>query len=150
MPVRWLSKRQTTVETLTYGSELIAACIAVELILEIRYALQMLGVPINEPALLLCDNKSVVLNTTLPSSVLKKKHCAICYHQVHEACAGGIICFVHISSEENIADLLTKSLGKGTFYELTKRVLFCNPDCLKNDKPSNAVAEKSVEELKKD
>ena len=102
----------------------------------------MLGVPINEPALLLGDNKSVVLNTTLPSSVLKKKHCAICYHRVREACAGGIIRFVHISSEENIADLLTKSLGKGAFYELTKQVLFRNPDCLKNEKSVDTAVEK--------
>jgi len=130
MPVRWVSKRQATVETSTYGSELIAARIAVELILEMRYVLRMLGVPVNEPALLLGDNQSVVLNTTLPSSVLKKKHCAISYHRIREACAGSIVRFVHINSPENIADLLTKSLGKAAFYELTKRTLFRNPDCL--------------------
>ena len=130
MPVHWVSKRQATVETSTYGLELITARIAVELILEMRYVLRMLGVPVNEPALLLGDNKSVVLNTTLPSSVLKKKHCAISYHRIREACAGSIVHFVHINSLENIADLLTKSLGKATFYELMKQTLFRNPDCL--------------------
>ena len=65
------------VETSTYGLELVAARIAVELILEMHYHLRMLGIPINEPALLLGDNKSVGLNTTLPLSVLKKKHNAI-------------------------------------------------------------------------
>ena len=129
MPIRWVSKRQTTVETSTYGSELIAARIAVELILEMRYVLRMLGVPIPEPALLLGDNKSVVLNTTLPSSVLKKKHCSICYHCIREACAGSILRFAHISSSDNIADLMTKSLGKASFIELTNRVLFRSPPC---------------------
>ena len=33
------------------------------------------------------DNKSVVVNTTIPSSALKKKHCAVAYHQVCEAVA---------------------------------------------------------------
>ena len=39
MPIRWISKRQATVETSTYGSELVTARIATELIMEIRYKL---------------------------------------------------------------------------------------------------------------
>ena len=73
MPVRAISKRQKTVETSTYGSELVAARIATELILETRYMLRCLGVKLDGPALMLGDNMSVVLNTTVPSSVLKKK-----------------------------------------------------------------------------
>ena len=82
MPLRWYSKKQSTVETSTYGSELVAARIAVDLILEVRYGLQMLGIPLDGPALMLGDNKSVVLNTTFPSSQLKKKHNAVSYHRV--------------------------------------------------------------------
>ena len=76
-PIRWISKRQKTVETSTYGSELVATRIAVELILEIRYTLRMLGVPIEGPAMMVGENLSVILNTTVPSSQLKKKHNAI-------------------------------------------------------------------------
>ena len=134
MPIRWYSKKQSTVETSTYGSELVAARIAVELILELRYALRMLGVPVNEPALLLGDNMSVVLNTTIPSSILKKKHNAICYHRVREACAAGIVRFAHIPSHENIADLCTKSLGKATFYSLMKRIFHRIPECFNDQR----------------
>ncbi len=70
-PIKWLSKKQKTVETSTYGSELVAAHIATKMVMEIRYNLRMLGVPIEGPALMLGDNKSVVLNTTMPSSALK-------------------------------------------------------------------------------
>jgi hypothetical protein len=38
-PIRWVSKRQKTVETSTYCSELVASRVATELILEIRYVL---------------------------------------------------------------------------------------------------------------
>ena len=38
-PVQWVCKRQKTVESSTYGSELVAARVATELIMEIRYAL---------------------------------------------------------------------------------------------------------------
>ena len=55
-----------------------------DLAMEIRYILRMLGVKIDGSALMLGDNKSVVINTTIPSSVLKKKHCAIAYHQTRK------------------------------------------------------------------
>ena len=128
-PVRWISKRQKTVETSTYGSELIAARVASELIMEVRYNLRMMGVPIDGPAMLLGDNMSVVLNTTLPSSVLKKKHNAISYHRVRECIAAKILKFVHISSENNLADIMTKPLGGPAFYKLTKQWLFRVPKC---------------------
>ena len=44
----WLSKRQKTVETSTYGSELVAASIAVNLLIEMCYKLRMLGVNLEE------------------------------------------------------------------------------------------------------
>jgi hypothetical protein len=49
-PIRWIYKRQKTVETSTYGSELVASRIATELILEIRYMLRSLGVALDGPA----------------------------------------------------------------------------------------------------
>jgi hypothetical protein len=71
-PIRWVSKRQKTVERSTYGSELVASKIAKELLfLEVRYMFRSLGVALDGPALMLGDNMSVVLNTTVPSSILK-------------------------------------------------------------------------------
>jgi hypothetical protein len=126
-PIRWLSKRQKTVETSTYGSELVASRMATDLILEYRYALRMLGTPLDGPALLLGDNYSVILNTTVPSSMLKKKHNAVAYHRVREAIAAGIMRFAHIPSEQNFADILTKPLGPTTFHRLAKPLLFRQP-----------------------
>ena len=129
-PVRVICKRQKTVETSTYGSELVAASVETELIMETRYMLRMLGVKLDGPALMLGDNMSVVLNTTLPSSVLKKKHCAISYHRVREAIAAKILSFAHITSSENIADVATKPLGNATFHSLIKKWLFRTPKSL--------------------
>jgi hypothetical protein len=95
-PVRWVSKRQKTVEISTYGSELVASRIAIELILEVRYMLRSLGVVLDGPSLMLGDNMSVVLNTSIPSSFLKKKHNAIAYHRVREAIAAKVMRFAYI------------------------------------------------------
>jgi hypothetical protein len=80
--------------------------IAMELILEIRYMLRSLGVALDVPALMLGDNMSVFLKTTVPSSVLKKKHNAIAYDQVRQAIAERIMRFAYIQSEENVSDVL--------------------------------------------
>jgi hypothetical protein len=69
-PVDWFSKRQNQVETATYGSEFMAARQAVEQIIDLRYTLQMLGVPIDGPTWLFGDNKSVVTSSTMPYSRL--------------------------------------------------------------------------------
>jgi hypothetical protein len=69
-PVKWISKRQKTVESSTYGSELVAARIATDLAVEYQYALRMLGIGIDGPAMMFGDNKSVIINTTMPLSQL--------------------------------------------------------------------------------
>jgi hypothetical protein len=48
---------------------------------------------------------SVVLNTTVPSSVLKKKQCACAYHRIRESIAAGAVPFAHVSSKHNLADV---------------------------------------------
>ena len=45
-PTDWYSKRQATVETATYGSEFVAARIAVDQNGDLRYTLMYVGVPI--------------------------------------------------------------------------------------------------------
>ena len=126
-PMIWVTKRQKTVETSTYGAELVAGRMATETILEVRYKLRMLGIPLEKTSVLMGDNMSVILNTTLPSSVLKKKHNACAYHRIREAIAAGIIDFRHIKSEVNIADILTKPLGPTAFHRLLTTTLFRRP-----------------------
>ena len=68
-PIIWFLKRQATVETSTFGSDIVAMRIAVELVEGLRYKLLMMGVPINESTNVYCDNESVVKNVTRPKSL---------------------------------------------------------------------------------
>jgi hypothetical protein len=131
-PSIWISKRQKTVETSTYGSELVISRIAMELILEIRYMLRSLRLALDGPRLMLGYNMSVVLNTSVPSSVLKKSHNAIVYHQVREAIASRIMRFSYIKGEKNVSDVLTKPLSNEKFHYLMKMWLFRVPETNKN------------------
>jgi len=110
-PIVWYSKCQNTVESSTFGSEFVALCIATDLIVALRYKLRMFGIPLLGPASILCDNQGIVNNTSVPESMLSKKHNQICYHHVREAVAANIIRIAKEDSVTNLADLLTKLLG---------------------------------------
>ena len=70
----------------------------------------MFGVPFVGPTEVLCDNNTVVLNSSQVESKLNKKHNALAYHAVRWAVAASIIRLGWIASEENLADAYTKVL----------------------------------------
>jgi hypothetical protein len=123
-PVEWFSKLQKTVETATYGSEFVAARLASEQIMDLRYTLRMLGAPIDGKAYMFGDNQSVITSSTIPHSSLNKRHNALSYHRVREAVASNVLWFFHISGKENPSDVLTKFLGFCIFWPLIKPFLF--------------------------
>ena len=66
-PIMWYSKRQNTVETSTYGSELVAMRLAVEMIMALKCKLRMFGIEIlkNETKIF-GDNNAVIINISVP------------------------------------------------------------------------------------
>ena len=108
-PIIWYSKRQNTVESSSFGSEYIALRICTEMVETLRYKLRCFGVPIEGACDVMCDNISVITNSSVPTSVLNKRHNAICYHRIREAQAAGVIRVGWIEGKENVADLFTKT-----------------------------------------
>jgi hypothetical protein len=84
----------------------------------------MFGIPIDGAANVFCDNNSVVINASIPTSTLKKKHNAIAYHRVREAVAAGLLRIAKVQSCENLADLLTKSLSGPALQNLIQKILW--------------------------
>ena len=121
-PVSWYSKRQNTVETSTYSSELVSFRIAVDKALAIRYQLRAMGLKVTQPVVMLCDSQSVCCNMQLPSSGLKKKHQAVAWHRCREAVAMGIVLVAYVSTMWNLADIGTKPLNGQDFFRLLMEV----------------------------
>ena len=86
-PTYWYSKTQTTVETPTYGSEFVDAKTATEQVMDLRYTLRYLGVPIFSNSYMFGDNRSVVTSATLPYSTQSSRHNILAFHKVREAIA---------------------------------------------------------------
>ena len=112
-PVYWMSKKQNGVETSSFGSEFIAMKQCTEYLCGLRYKLRMMGIPCTAPAYIFGDNQSVLANTTIPDSTLKKKSQSIAYHFVREGCARDEWRTTYVNTHLNPADLLTKPLPSG-------------------------------------
>ena len=123
-PIIWYSKKQNTVESSTFGSEMVALRIGMEMIKGLQYKLRMMGIPIDRLTLVFCDNKSVVTNASVPDSTLNKKHLGICYHAVHEAVTARIMRVCHIDGKKNLADCLTKMLMAAVKQPHIEKILY--------------------------
>jgi hypothetical protein len=138
-PVHWFTKKQPTVETATYGSEFIAAKLAVEQIMAMRLALRYLGVEVHGATHLFGDNGSVVTSSSIPESPLRKRHQALAHHYTREAIASGAVDFRHLPGTLNPADILSKHWGYAQIWPMLKTTMFWSgntSDLLLEDIPS--------------
>ena len=109
-PMLWM---QTSVESSSFGSEFTAMKQCTEHLRGLRCKLRMMGIPINGPSHVHGDNQSVLANTTIPDSTLKKKSQSIPCHFVREGVARDEWRTACINAHENPADSLTKPLPSG-------------------------------------
>ena len=86
-PIYWSPKKQTSVESRSFGSKFNAMNQFCDYILGLRYRLKMMGISCKGPAYVYGDNQSVLEKTTTPESTLKKKSHSIAYHFVQEGAA---------------------------------------------------------------
>ena len=132
-PIDWYSKKQSTVETATFGSENVAARTAIEQMRTIKFTLLYLGVPVVDRSILVGDNKSVVDCATQPHSRLSKRHLMLSYHYVREAIASGNYAYVWIHGKLNPADILSKHWAWKDVWPFLQPLLYWQGDT--NDCP---------------
>ena len=107
-PIIWYSKKQNTVEASICSSEFIAANACVEHIMALCFKLCMLGIPVVDSTKILCDDESVVKNSSILSSTLNKKHISIAYHFVRWHLVSGVIKVAWIDTNANLSDAMKK------------------------------------------
>ena len=122
-PIYWYSKKQGGIETSSFSAEFMAMKSCCEYIRGLRYKLRMMGIGVIGPSYIYGDNKSVLVNSSKPDSVLKKKSVSIAYNFVREGSAADEWRVAYVDTKLNIADLLTKSLGGEPRKRLISRIL---------------------------
>ena len=111
--VHWMSKKQASIETSSFGAEFTAMKQCTEYVRGLRYKLRMMGISCSSPTYVYGDNQSVLANTTMPHSVLNQKSNSIAYHFVREGTARDEWRTTYVNTSLNPADLLTKPLPAG-------------------------------------
>ena len=84
-----------------------------EYIKDLKYKLQMMGIPCDASDYIEADNQSLLANTTIPDSTLKNKSQSIAYHMVREGVTWDEWRTTYVNTADNESDLLTKQLPSG-------------------------------------
>ena len=110
--VDWMSKRQSVVTLSTTEAELVAGVAAGKEICWIQNLLLELGYKSPAPALLYTDNQSALQVAKNPEHHGRMKHLDLAHYWLRDHVGMGEIMPMHISTEDMVADLLTKSLPR--------------------------------------
>jgi uncharacterized membrane protein YciS (DUF1049 family) len=123
--VSWFSKKQQTVSNSTAEAEYIAAGSCCAQILWIRNQLRDYGFVLDKIPIL-CDNTSAIAITNNPVQHSRTKHIDIRYHFIREHVMNGTVELFFIPTEEQTADIFTKSIDESTFTRLVGKLGMLN------------------------
>jgi hypothetical protein len=112
-PVSWSSKRQSMVALSSTESEYISLSRGVQQAVWIRSWLDEIGLGLGEnPIDILCDNIGAVSLAETNKAHNLSKHIDIRLHFIRDIVGKGDIAVYPVSSMQNLADIMTKSLSK--------------------------------------
>ena len=118
----WSSKKQQTVALSTCEAEYIAAAGSTCQAIWLGYILGELNLAKEDPVTIYVDNKSAISLAKNPVSHSRSKHINIKYHFLREQVNDKIVELVHCRTEENLADIFTKSLKPEVFQKMKEKL----------------------------
>ncbi|GJX73199.1 retrovirus-related pol polyprotein from transposon TNT 1-94 [Tanacetum coccineum] len=110
----WFSKKQTALDISTTEAEYVSARKACQQALWMKQALVDYDVKLNDVPIL-CNNKGAIVLSKNPVLHSRAKHIEIRHHFLRDNVQKGNISIEKVSSEDNIADILTKPLKREPF-----------------------------------
>ncbi|KAM0003914.1 putative RNA-directed DNA polymerase [Helianthus debilis subsp. tardiflorus] len=120
--ISWRSSRQKTVSRSSTEAEYKAVANAAAEISWVQNLLQELGIKHTHIPQLFCDNTGATYLCANPVYHSKMKHVALDYHFVREQVNAGKLQVMHISSKDQLADVLTKPLPRMPFISFRSKI----------------------------
>lgn len=121
-PISWLSRKQRTVARSSIEVEYRVVATATTELMWLQNLLHELRISIHEPPWLLCDNVGATYLSSNPVLHSRMKHISLYYHFVIEQVQTNKLIITHVSTKNQLADLLTKPLPTTKFTERMSKI----------------------------
>lgn len=115
-PISWFSKKQSCVALSTAEAEYVAAAACAQDLVNLKGILS--DFRLDNKTILYCDNRSSILMAKSNENSKRAKHIDIKAHFIKELVACNEIEIRYVSTDQNLADILTKALPEETFVNL--------------------------------
>lgn len=122
--ISWTSRKQSIVALSSTEAEYIAYGEAVQEILWLRELLQEIQQPCEGPTTLKCDNQSAIALATNDKHHQRTKHINVRHHFLRQHINDKAITMEWTSSQEQLADILTKPLGPSIFKTIRDQLVY--------------------------
>ena len=121
-PISWLSRKQRTIARSSTEAEYRAVATATTELMWLQNLLHELRIPIHESPRLLCDNVGATYLSSNPVLHSRMKHISLDYHFFREQVQTNKLIITHVSTKDQLEDLLTKPLPTTKFTELVYKI----------------------------
>ncbi|CAK9819179.1 Copia protein [Anthophora quadrimaculata] len=118
----WSTKRQASVAASSTEAEYMALFEAVREALWLKSLASSINLDISKPIIIYEDNNGCISIANNPSNHKKSKHIDIKYHFSREQIEKNVIKLKYVSTESQVADVLTKPLSAPKFIEFRIRM----------------------------
>lgn len=126
-PVSWSAKKQTGVARSTTEAEYRSVANASAEIRWICNILTELGLTLQAPPVVYCDNLGATFLCANPVFHTRMKHVALDYHFIRGQIQHGMLRVAHINTKDQLADALTKPLNRAQFHHLRNKIGVVSP-----------------------
>jgi hypothetical protein len=113
--VSWKAQQQPTVAFSTMDAECQAAGAVVRECLWVRKLMRDLGIAVQGPLKVWCDNQAAIIQLDNPISSSQSKHFDVLHHATRERVARREVSFAYCPSAKMVADALTKAVPAPIF-----------------------------------
>ena len=120
--ISWKSKKQAVVSRSSTEAEYRSLALATSELIWLQQLLKDLHITMMSTPKLFCDNKSAVHIATNPVFHECTKHIETDCHTVRDQIKAGCLIALHVSSRNQLADILTKPLHMGPFLSMLQRL----------------------------
>ncbi len=109
--ISWSSKKQPTIAFSSTEAKYRGATITACEVVWLQKLLSDLGQLVDAPVVVYCDNISSILFANNLVYHARTKHIEVHYHFIREKVIAKEIDLIHVSTEDQVADIFTKALG---------------------------------------